>query len=249
MFLYILEHTPQLIRCLANYSVSLCYLLPDQFLNTYLREIGVHTPVSIACSEQDPVDIGRISHKTNLPESKSLNELSVTASDCHLCGLAKTRNRVVFGVGNPHADVVFIGEAPGRDEDIKGEPFVGRAGQLLDRMLGGIGLDREQVYIMNTIKCRPPNNRNPHVEEVQACNLWFEQQLEILAPKVICLLGKVAAQTVLQTDATLGSLRGHWHDYNGIPVWVTYHPAYLLRAPQQKQRSWQDLLTLSRRLQ
>jgi DNA polymerase len=164
-----------------------------------------------------------------------------------LCALAETRTKVVFGVGNPHADLVFIGEAPGRDEDMKDEPFVGRAGQLLDRMLTGIGLGREQVYIMNTIKCRPPNNRDPRPEEVQACNLWFEQQLDILAPKLICLLGRVAAQTVLQTDATLGSLRGRWHDYNGIPAWVTYHPAYLLRSPQQKQRSWQDLLALSGR--
>jgi DNA polymerase len=221
----------------------------DQFLSTYLKEIGVHTPVSIVSSEQKPTVASEAIPETNLSESRSLNELSEKASDCRLCGLAETRNKVVFGVGNPHADLVFIGEAPGRDEDIKGEPFVGRAGQLLDRMLGGIGLDREQVYIMNTIKCRPPNNRDPRVEEVQACNLWFEQQLDMLAPKAICLLGRVAAQTVLQTDATLGSLRGRWHDYNSIPVWVTYHPAYLLRSPQQKQHSWQDLLTLSSKLQ
>ena len=223
--------------------------MPDPFLNTYLKEIGVHTPVSIVRSEQEPIVASEVTPEINLSESRSLNALSAKASDCRLCGLAETRNKVVFGVGNPHADLVFIGEAPGRDEDIKGEPFVGRAGQLLDRMLSGIGLDREQVYIMNTIKCRPPNNRDPRAEEVQACNIWFEQQLDMLAPKVICLLGRVAAQTVLQTDATLGSLRGHWHDYNGIPVWVTYHPAYLLRSPQQKQRSWQDLLTLSDKLQ
>jgi len=217
----------------------------DQFLSIYLSEIGVHTPVSIPCSEQEPTVASEVITETNLSDPKTLNALSVQASDCRLCGLAETRNKVVFGVGNPHADVVFIGEAPGKDEDIKGEPFVGHAGQLLDRMLSGIGLDREQVYIMNTIKCCPPNNRDPRVEEVQACKLWFEQQLDILQPKVICLLGRVAAQTVLQTDATLGSLRGHWHDYNGIPIWVTYHPAYLLRSPKQKQHSWQDLLTLS----
>jgi DNA polymerase len=220
----------------------------DQFLSTYLREIGVHTPVSIVCPEQEPTVASEVIPEINPSESNSLNELSVKASDCRLCGLAEARNKVVFGVGNPHADLVFIGEAPGRDEDIKGEPFVGRAGKLLDRMLSGIGLDREQVYIMNTIKCRPPNNRDPRVEEVQACNLWFEQQLDMLQPKVICLLGRVAAQTVLQTDATLGSLRGRWHDYQGIPVWVTYHPAYLLRSPQQKLHSWQDLLTLSGKL-
>jgi DNA polymerase len=223
--------------------------LPDPFLTTYLKEIGVHTPVSIVRSEKEPTIASEFIPESNLSEPGSLNALSVKAADCRLCGLAETRNKVVFGVGNSHADLVFIGEAPGRDEDITGEPFVGRAGKLLDRMLSGIGLDREQIYIMNTIKCRPPNNRDPRAEEVEACNLWFEQQLDMLAPKVICLLGRVAAQTVLQTDATLGSLRGRWHDYNGIPVWVTYHPAYLLRSPQQKKHSWQDLLTLSGRLQ
>ncbi len=179
---------------------------------------------------------------------KTLDELSQEASTCRLCSLADRRKTVVFGVGNPHADLVFIGEAPGRDEDIRGEPFVGRAGQLLDRMLHAIELDREAIYIMNTIKCRPPNNRDPRQDEVQSCNLWFEQQLNILQPKMICLLGRVAAQTVLETDATLGSLRGRWHDYHGIPVRVTYHPAYLLRSPQQKQKSWQDLMVLSHRL-
>jgi len=179
---------------------------------------------------------------------KTLDELSQDASSCRLCGLADTRNNVVFGIGNAQADLVFIGEAPGRDEDIQGEPFVGRAGQLLDRMLDAIELDRQKIYIMNTIKCRPPNNRDPKADEVQSCNLWFEQQLNLLQPKMLCLLGRVAAHTVLQTDAPLGSLRGHWHDYNGIPAWVTYHPAYLLRSPQQKNKSWQDFIVLSRRL-
>jgi len=173
--------------------------------------------------------------------SGGLAELAIKASTCRLCGLSDTRTQVVFGVGNPNADLVFIGEAPGREEDARGEPFVGPAGQLLDRMLAAIGMDRNQVYIMNTIKCRPPNNRDPKADEVQACNLWFEQQLDLLQPKMICLLGRVAAQTVLGTDAPLGSLRDRWHDYHGIPVWVTYHPAYLLRSPTQKQKSWQDL--------
>ncbi len=182
------------------------------------------------------------------PPLKTLDELSVDASDCRLCGLASTRKKVVFGTGNPHADLVFIGDAPERDEDIQGEPFVGRAGQLFDRMLAAIDLDRRNVYIMNTIKCHPPNNRDPKVDEVQSCSLWFEQQLNLLQPKILCLLGRVAAQTVLETDAPLGSLRGRWHDYHGIPVWVTYHPAYLLRSPQQKKKSWLDLTELSLRL-
>lgn len=183
------------------------------------------------------------------PTGRTLEELAGKAADCRLCNLCETRNSVVFGVGNPHADILFIGEAPGREEDIKGEPFVGRAGQLLDRMLAAIGLDREAVYIMNTIKCRPPNNRDPRPDEVQACALWFEQQIDLLQPKLICLLGRVAAQTVLESDAPLGAMRGRWHSYHGIPAWVTYHPAYLLRSPQQKQKSWEDLRQLLGRYQ
>ena len=208
----------------------------------------MHTPVSLQQSDfpsqPEPVPVAA---PAEMPLSIDLDELSEKASACRLCALADTRTKVVFGVGNAQADLVFIGEAPGRDEDIRGEPFVGRAGQLLDRMLAGIGLDRQQVYIMNTIKCRPPNNRDPRPDEVEACKLWFDQQLMALQPKVICLLGRVAAQTMLETDAPLGSMRGRWHSYQGIPVWVTYHPAYLLRSPAQKRLSWQDLLILSER--
>jgi DNA polymerase len=240
--------------------------LPESevFLETYLREIGVQTPVSLlACGHKktdelltdEPVQTPALAQQAGITPVditsqtlKTLDELSQDASSCRLCGLADTRNNVVFGAGNAQADLVFIGEAPGRDEDIQGEPFVGRAGQLLDRMLDAIELDRQKIYIMNTIKCRPPNNRDPKVDEVQSCNLWFEQQLNLLQPKMLCLLGRVAAQTVLENDAPLGSLRGRWHDYNGIPVWVTYHPAYLLRSPQQKHKSWHDFIVLSRRL-
>jgi len=211
----------------------------------------VHTPVSVVQPETAPVEeadarpLTQNGEGDSLPTRHLLDALAEKAAHCRLCALAEKRNKVVFGVGNPDADLVFIGEAPGRDEDLRGEPFVGRAGRLLDLMLAGIGLGREQVYIMNTIKCRPPNNRDPRQEEVDACHLWFEQQLDLLRPKIICLLGRVAAQTVLQTDAPLGSLRGRWHEYRGIPAWVTYHPAYLLRSPSQKQRSWQDLLVVS----
>ncbi|MFQ5344893.1 MAG: uracil-DNA glycosylase [Mariprofundus sp.] len=222
------------------------------FLETYLREIGVQTPVSLFVAGQQTGENTCVKQASESPvvqaTLKTLDELSREASTCRLCSLADTRKTVVFGTGDPHADLVFIGEAPGRDEDIQGEPFVGRAGQLLDRMLHAMGLKRDKVYIMNTIKCRPPNNRDPRPDEVQSCHLWFEQQLNMLQPKVICLLGRVAAQTVLKTDATLGTLRGRWHDYNGIPVWVTYHPAYLLRSPRQKYKSWQDLTALSHRL-
>ena len=223
----------------------------EQFLTTYLREIGVHTPIAPLLEDAPTTNSPAVAVVDAVSADEELaidlSALEKRAADCRLCALANTRNRVVFGVGNPHADLVLIGEAPGRDEDMQGEPFVGRAGQLLDRMLAGIDLDREQVYIMNTIKCRPPNNRDPRPDEVEACKLWFDQQLMALQPKMICLLGRVAAQTLLDTDAPLGSLRGRWHSYQGIPVWVTYHPAYLLRSPQQKRQSWRDLLVLLER--
>jgi len=193
---------------------------------------------------QQPADLERESAAVISGQSVSetgLSDLAMKASTCRLCGLAETRTKVVFGTGSPTADLLFVGEAPGHDEDLKGEPFVGEAGLLLDRMLAATGMDRNQVYIMNTVKCRPPNNRDPRADEVQACRLWFDQQLELLQPKMICLLGRVAAQTVLGSDESLGTLRGRWHDYHGIPVWVTYHPGYLLRSPRQKQKSWQDL--------
>jgi len=175
-----------------------------------------------------------------------LEALKAEALSCTACALSETRTQVVFGVGNPHADIVFIGEAPGRDEDRLGEPFVGRAGKLLDRMLLALGLDRSQVYIMNVIKCRPPGNRDPKPDEIAACARWFDAQWQAIEPKIICLLGRVAAQRVLETEAPLASLRGRWHEYRGVPVWVTYHPAYLLRSPGQKARAWDDLLQLRR---
>jgi len=232
------------------------------FQEFYLREIGVQTPLSLL-SETDgrqgeissPAPAGlslamasvdeltTVTTKTS-GDAGSLDDLACQASSCTRCSLAENRNKVVFGVGSPHAEIVFIGEAPGRNEDLKGEPFVGRAGQLLDRMLASLGLSRSDVYIMNTVKCRPPNNRDPKPEEVEACGKWFDAQLAALSPKVICLLGRVAAQTVLETDAPLSALRGKWHRFHGIPVRVMYHPAYLLRSPQQKRHAWNDLCTI-----
>jgi len=179
---------------------------------------------------------------------KPLQALALDASTCRLCSLADSRKKVVFGAGNAQADLLFIGETPKPDEDLQGEPFVGTPGQMLGRMLSAIGLSRDDVYIVNAIKCSTPNNRDPRPDEVQACKLWLDQQLDIVQPKIICLLGKVAAQTVLDTDETLSALRGRWHEYRGIPVWVTYHPAYLMRSPRQKQKSWQDLRQLSQEL-
>jgi len=170
-------------------------------------------------------------------------------SGCRKCSLAKDRNTVVFGEGSPAAQLVFVGEAPGEDEDLQGIPFVGRAGQLLTRIiLNGMKMRREDVYICNIIKCRPPGNRNPSASEIFRCLPFVERQLEIIQPKVICALGAVAAQALLNTDEPIGRLRGRWHDWRGIPMMVTYHTAYLLRTPAAKPKVWGDIKQVMARL-
>jgi DNA polymerase len=168
-------------------------------------------------------------------------QLERSVAACTKCELHGSRTQTVFGVGNRNADLLIIGEAPGRDEDLQGEPFVGRAGQLLNAMLAAIGMQRQQVYIANILKCRPPNNRDPGPEEAAACNPWLQQQIELIQPAVILALGRVAAHNLLNTDQSLASMRSRQHDYAGIPLIVSYHPAYLLRKPVEKRKSWQDL--------
>jgi uracil-DNA glycosylase len=170
-------------------------------------------------------------------------ELERAVKSCTLCPLHKTRTQGVFGVGNRAAQWMVIGEAPGADEDRQGEPFVGRAGQLLNSMLKAIGLQREQVFIANILKSRPPNNRDPKPEEVQACIPYLFRQIELVNPKLILCVGRIAAQTLLETDTPIGKLRGQLHRIAGNrPMIVTYHPAYLLRSPGEKRKSWADLL-------
>ena len=166
---------------------------------------------------------------------------------CKLAGLG--RKQIVFGVGNPGADLMFVGEAPGADEDIQGEPFVGRAGQLLTRIIEAIDLRREDVYIANVIKCRPPGNRNPEPEEVAKCTPHLLKQIELVQPRLIVAMGRFAAQTLLDTDAAVGSLRGRVHRYAGVPLVVTYHPAYLLRNLPDKAKAWEDLVFARKTLQ
>ena len=162
--------------------------------------------------------------------------------DCTRCRLHKQgRKQIVFGVGNPHADLMFIGEAPGADEDEKGEPFVGRAGQLLTNMIKAMGLRREDVYIANIIKCRPPGNRTPERDECETCSPFLMQQIKTISPKAIVALGAVAAKTLLAVNAPMSELRGNWYDFRGTKLAVTYHPAYLLRDPRQKKETWKDL--------
>jgi uracil-DNA glycosylase len=161
--------------------------------------------------------------------------------DCQRCKLAPTRTNIVFGVGNPQAELVFVGEAPGVDEDKQGEPFVGKAGQLLTRMIEAMGKTRQDVYICNVIKCRPPQNRNPEPDEVQACEGFLKQQLAVLNPRIIVALGKFAAHALCGEDTPISRLRGNLRSYQGIPVMPTYHPAYLLRTPDAKRDAWADL--------
>ena len=173
---------------------------------------------------------------------KSLEELRAEIGDCRLCKLCSGRTHVVFGVGNPNARLMFVGEGPGRDEDLQGEPFVGRAGQLLtDIITKGMGLMREDVYIANVVKCRPPDNRNPEPDEVAACEPFLKRQIDLVRPEIIVALGKFAVQTLLQNKAPISRLRGNWHRYHGIKLMPTFHPAYLLRNPADKRLVWQDI--------
>ncbi len=168
--------------------------------------------------------------------------LKACVADCRACGLHEKRNKTVFGVGDENADWLFVGEGPGADEDAQGEPFVGQAGKLLDNMLAAIALKRgANVYIANIVKCRPPGNRNPQPEEAQACAAYLQRQIELIRPKLIIALGKVAAVNLLGRDASIASLRGQLHAYRGIPMIVTYHPAYLLRSLNDKAKAWEDL--------
>jgi DNA polymerase len=168
---------------------------------------------------------------------------------CVACGLASTRRKSVPGVGDVHAEWMFVGEAPGAEEDARGEPFVGQAGKLLDNMLAALGMKRgENVYIANVLKCRPPNNRAPEPREVDACRPYLDRHIAHIRPKVIVALGKSAAATLLDVDATIASLRGRVHRYAGVPLVVTYHPAYLLRNLPDKQKAWEDLLFARRTL-
>ncbi|TSA18368.1 MAG: uracil-DNA glycosylase [Betaproteobacteria bacterium] len=170
------------------------------------------------------------------------DDLKETAAACTACGLRKTCTQTVFGVGDEKADWLIVGEAPGAEEDARGEPFVGQAGKLLDAMLAAIGLKRgEDVYIANVLKCRPPGNRNPEAAEVAQCSPFLLRQVELIQPRMILALGRFACQTLLETDASIASLRGQVHRYQGVPLIVTYHPAYLLRSLPDKAKAWEDL--------
>jgi len=218
----------------------------------YLQAMGVSVWVSQATAptkpKARPESDTNVSATTAIPVEKALAELARQVSECQRCELFRSRTQTVFGVGNPMADLLIIGEAPGAEEDRQGEPFVGRAGKLLNEMLRAIGLERQQVYIANILKCRPPNNRDPKPEEAAECSEYLFRQIELIQPKVILVLGRIAAQRLLKTDTALARLRGtlHQHPQTGVPLVVTYHPAYLLRTPSDKRKAWQDLLFLQK---
>ena len=175
----------------------------------------------------------------------TLEEIRMELGDCQRCKLHRTRHTLVFGEGNKKAKLMIIGEGPGYEEDVQGRPFVGKAGQLLTKILHSIHLQREEVYITNIIKCRPPQNRNPELEEIQCCYPFLLKQIQAIQPRIICALGTFAAQTLLKTDAKITTLRGKFHEFAGIKVFPTYHPAYLLRNPERKREVWEDMKQIS----
>jgi uracil-DNA glycosylase len=184
-------------------------------------------PVPVLLSTQDKVT--------------ALKAIREDIGDCTRCGLHKGRNKLVFGVGNINADIMFVGEGPGADEDAQGEPFVGRAGQLLNNMISAMGIKREDVYIANVVKCRPPGNRAPEKDEADTCSPFLMRQIDVVKPKVIVALGATAAKNLLAMNDSMANLRGRWYDFRGTKLIVTFHPAYLLRDPRQKKETWKDL--------
>jgi len=184
------------------------------------------------------------SHKSNLSKAQLLEAIRRELGDCKRCNLYRHRRHIVFGSGNPETRLLFVGEGPGEDEDIQGKPFVGRAGQLLTKIINSINLTREEVYITNIIKCRPPSNRNPELDEINACQPFLLKQLDAIQPKIICALGTFAAQTLLKTDEKISSLRGRFISYRNSKLIATFHPAFLLRNPQRKRDVWEDMKTI-----
>jgi len=218
-----------------------------------LKEMGLgpiwklRQPPKKKRGEPTPLGTAPVDDRTAAIATMGWGELKLAVADCKACELCQTRKQAVLGVGDPDADWLFIGEGPGAEEDERGEPFVGQAGKLLDAMLAAIDLKRgNKVYIANAVKCRPPNNRTPEPAETAACWPFLARQIELIQPKLIVTLGKPAAQTLLQQDVTISRARGQVHDFAGIPLIITYHPAYLLRNLPDKAKAWEDLCFMRR---
>jgi uracil-DNA glycosylase len=210
---------------------------------------GTDHPIVPSAASPDVQEIHLALESPLAPLSRlSFPELEAVAKQCTACRLHQGRTHVVFGVGNPQAELMFAGEAPGRDEDLQGEPFVGRAGQLLTRIIEAIGMKRQDVYIANVIKCRPPNNRNPEADEIAHCEPYLIRQIALVQPRLIVALGTFAAQTLLQTKLPISQLRGRFHTYQGVKLMPTFHPAFLLRNPERKRAVWEDMQMVQREL-
>jgi uracil-DNA glycosylase family 4 len=206
-----------------------------------LRESGVDAlPFTVDGIQSRHSEASEVMYHES-PAVETLEEIRSELGECRRCELGRTRTNLVFGVGNPHARLVFVGEAPGRDEDQKGEPFVGDAGQLLTKIIRAMGFERNEVYICNVLKCRPPGNRDPLPMEVESCGSFMLRQVMAINPEVVVALGKFASQTLLQTKEIISRLRGRFHDYHGIPLMPTFHPSALLRDPAKKREVWEDM--------
>jgi len=215
---------------------------PEQQRRAYLEALGIDVWVPRDQADREPEVVSASVES----ESMGWSALREAVAGCTRCPLHESRTQTVFGVGNPDASWMIVGEAPGAEEDRRGEPFVGRAGKLLDEMLRAVGHDRDSVFIANILKCRPPSNRDPNAEESAECRGYLEQQIELVQPKIILAVGRIAAQLLLATDSPVGRLRGSRHQLGDTPLVVTYHPAYLLRSPSQKRKAWDDLRLATR---
>ena len=231
--------------------VSQCRRLPPPRPATAPRPAAPASSMSLPVEQPRPATPGAelFSKYPGLDQTSSLEQLHEFIGDCRRCKLWPLRTNLVFGVGNPEADLMFVGEAPGADEDARGEPFVGRAGQLLtDIIERGMGMPRSEVYICNVIKCRPPGNRNPEPDEVESCEPFLLRQIEIVRPRVIVGLGTFAVHALLKVKTPISRLRGNWHDLRGIRMMPTFHPAYLLRNPADKRLVWSDIQLVMKEL-
>lgn len=208
-----------------------------------------HVEVAEYADDELPADADRAPEQPESRAPLALADVRDELGDCTRCALSRTRNKIVFGVGSDRAPLMFVGEAPGAEEDRRGEPFVGRAGQLLDKMIGAMGWTRDTVYIANVLKCRPPGNRDPKPDEVEQCEGFLAKQIEVIKPRIIVTLGKPAAHLILRTKAPISALRGRFQDYRGTPVMPTFHPAFLLRSPHRKRDTWSDLKQVISELQ
>ncbi len=217
---------------------------PEHQRRAYLQAMGID--VWLPRDALEPDEPETVTSEKAAADCMDWDQLRQCISDCTRCELAQGRTQTVFGVGNQDADWMIIGEAPGAEEDRRGEPFVGRAGKMLDEMLRAIGQSRESVFIANTLKCRPPHNRDPKPAEAAACRDFLDRQIALVQPRIILAVGKIAAQNLTGSDEPVGKMRGYPHDLDGIPMVVTYHPAYLLRSPSQKRKSWSDLCLATR---